>query len=85
MPLGNTLNKKTIIGEPPTAESKLGRQIIAQGFGEAIGLKLDKERDRIYVSDLSGRLWQCKTVPGPKEKIHECAGHAYTGLAIVRQ
>ncbi|KIL90178.1 hypothetical protein FAVG1_06917 [Fusarium avenaceum] len=85
MPLGNTLNKKTIIGEPPAAESKLGRQIIAQGFGEAIGLRLDKERDRIYVSDLSGRLWQCKTVPGPKEKIHECAGHAYTGLAIVRQ
>ncbi|KLP15194.1 Uncharacterized protein LW94_6149 [Fusarium fujikuroi] len=38
MPLGNTLNKKTIVGQPPAAESKFGRQIIAQGFGEAIGL-----------------------------------------------
>ncbi|RGP78635.1 hypothetical protein FLONG3_3257 [Fusarium longipes] len=85
MPLGNTLNKKTIIGQPPAEESKLGRQIIAQGFAEAIGLQLDKERDCIYVSDLSGRLWQCKTVPGPKEKMHDCAGHAYTGLAIVRR
>ncbi|QGI88580.1 hypothetical protein CEK25_003536 [Fusarium fujikuroi] len=67
MPLGNTLNKKTIVGQPPAAESKFGRQIIAQGFGEAIGL-----------------LWQCETVPGPKKKIYESAGHSYTGLALVR-
>ena len=37
LPLGNTLNKKTLHGEPPLAEQKLGRQILAQGFGEAIG------------------------------------------------
>ncbi|KLO97500.1 Uncharacterized protein LW93_3478 [Fusarium fujikuroi] len=84
MPLGNTLNKKTIVGQPPAAESKFGRQIIAQGFGEAIGLRLDKKRDCIYVADLAGRLWQCETVPSPKKKIYEFAGHAYTGLAIVR-
>ncbi|RFN52411.1 hypothetical protein FIE12Z_3342 [Fusarium flagelliforme] len=85
MPLGNTLNKKTIIGQPPATESKLGRQIIAQGFSEAIGLSLDKERGRIYVADLSGRLWQCGTVPGPKEKIYDSDGHAYTGLVMMRQ
>lgn len=37
LPLGNTLNKKTLIGETPKAEQKLGRQILAQGFCEAIG------------------------------------------------
>ncbi|KAF9771293.1 hypothetical protein IL306_011072 [Fusarium sp. DS 682] len=31
MPLGDTLNRKTITGTPPAAESKLGRQIIVQG------------------------------------------------------
>jgi hypothetical protein len=65
--------------------NRISRQVIAQGFKEAIGLQLNKQRDRIYVSDLAARLWQSKTVPGPKEKIHECAGHAYTGLVIVRQ
>lgn len=37
IPLGNTLNKKTLIGKPPASEQKLGRQILAQGFAEAIG------------------------------------------------
>ncbi|KAF5699259.1 3-hydroxyacyl dehydrogenase [Fusarium mundagurra] len=85
MPLGYTLNKKTIVRRPPATESKLGRQVIAQGFGEAIGLRLDKKRDCIYVADLAGRLWQCKTVPSPKKKIFESAGHAYTGLTIFRE
>jgi hypothetical protein len=35
---GNTLNKKTIVGPQPAAEKKLGRQILVQGFGEAIGV-----------------------------------------------
>ena len=37
LPLGNTLNKKTLVGEAPRSERKLGRQILAQGFAEAIG------------------------------------------------
>lgn len=37
LPLGNTLNKKTIGGQTPAAEQRMGRQILAQGFGEAIG------------------------------------------------
>lgn len=84
IPLGNTLNKKTIVGTPPAAEKALGRQIIAQGFGEAIGLRLDRSRDRIYVADMAGRLWRCRTTPGPKEKIYESSGHAYTGMALVK-
>ncbi len=82
--LGNTLNKKTIVGPTRDAEKALGREIIAQGFAEAIGLRLDKVRQRIYVTDLSGRLCECMTEPGPKTKIYERAGHSYTGLAIVK-
>ena len=39
IPLGNTLNKKQLIGTPPSAEKALGRLIIAQGLGEGIGLR----------------------------------------------
>lgn len=84
VPLGNTLNKKTLIGPARDAEKALDREIIAQGFAEAIGLRLDKARQRIYVTDLSGSLWECMTEPGPKTKIYERAGHSYTGLAIVK-
>jgi hypothetical protein len=83
LPFGNTLNKKTIVGTPPAAEKALGRQIIAQGFGEAIGLRIDDKKQRIYVADLSGRIWECLMEPGPKTKIYEAAGHAYTGLVVV--
>lgn len=37
LPLGNTLNKKTLLGDQPPAERRLGRQILTQGFSEAIG------------------------------------------------
>lgn len=85
IPLGNTLNKKTLIGQAPESEKALGREIIALGFGEAIGLRLDKARQKIYVADICGRLWECEAArPAPKVKIHEEAGHAYTGLAFVK-
>lgn len=52
LPLGNTLNKKHLVGEVPAAEQKLGRQIIAQGFGEAIGVRLDTKNDVLWVADM---------------------------------
>jgi hypothetical protein len=52
LPLGNTLNKKHLVGEAPAAEQKLGRQIISQGFGEAIGVRLDKKNDVLWVADM---------------------------------
>ncbi|KAH7014561.1 uncharacterized protein B0I36DRAFT_338893 [Microdochium trichocladiopsis] len=90
IPFGNTLSRKTITtntkttdGRVPEAEAKLGREILAQGFGEAIGLCLDKARRRVYVADMAGRLWDCPMdAPGPKEKIYESSGHAYTGIAM---
>ncbi|EMC91550.1 hypothetical protein BAUCODRAFT_38663 [Baudoinia panamericana UAMH 10762] len=84
LPLGNTLNKKQIIGEAPAAEKALGRQIIAQGLGEGIGLKFDRAENCLYVADMAGRLWKCNPDGGLKEKIFEGATHAYTGLSFVK-
>ena len=84
IPFGNTLNKKQIIGNAPDAEGKLGRQIIAQGLGEGIGLCLDREKKCLYVGDMSGRLWRCSVDGGAKEKLYEGATHAYTGVTFYK-
>ncbi|KXT03668.1 hypothetical protein AC578_5155 [Pseudocercospora eumusae] len=84
-PFGNTLNKKTLVGsEVPDAEKKLGRQILAEGFAEAIGLALDHSNDCIWVADLGGRVWKCDMhKPAKKVKVYESETSVFTGLAIV--
>lgn len=84
VPLGNTLNKKHIVGTPPESEEALGREIIAQGLGEGIGLRLDKAKKCLYVADMSGHLWKCSSEGGLKEKLYEGPTHAYTGLTFYR-
>jgi DNA-binding beta-propeller fold protein YncE len=84
IPLGNTLNKKHIVGQAPAEEKKLGRQIIAQGLGEGIGLRLDKQKKCLYVADMAGHLWKCSTEYGLKEKIFEGPTHAYTGVCFFK-
>lgn len=85
LPLGNTLNRKTIVGTAPQAEKKLGRQIIAQGFTEAIGLKLDKEMKCIWVADIGGHIWKCNPDRAAlKEKVYESEIGAFTGLTFIR-
>jgi len=84
LPLGNSLNKKTIGSTPPAAERVLGRQIIAQSLGEGIGLKFDRQQGCVYVGDLAGRLWKCSVKGGPKERVFENPNHSYTGVALLR-
>lgn len=84
LPLGNTLNKKHIVGTAPAAEKALGRQIIAQGLGEGIGLRLDKANDCLYVADLGGRLWKCSTKTHAKEKLYEGPAQSYSGLTFLK-
>lgn len=84
LPLGNTLNKKQIIGQAPSSEKALGREILAQGLGEGIGLRLDKANQCLYVADMGGHVWKCSTHGGEqKEKIYEGRTHAYTGLTFL--
>lgn len=91
VPFGNTLNKKHIVpdGKPldaavVAAERAMGREIIAQGLNEGIGLKLDKENKCLYVTDMGGNLWKCSTNGGPKQKMYEGPDHTYTGLTFYR-
>ncbi|KAF2720982.1 hypothetical protein K431DRAFT_303837 [Polychaeton citri CBS 116435] len=84
LPFGNTVNKKQIIGASAADEGPLGRQIIGQGLGEGIGLRLDKSTGFLYVADLSGHVWKVSTKGGLKEKVFEGATHSYTGLALLK-
>ncbi|KAK9770024.1 putative 3-hydroxyacyl-CoA dehydrogenase NAD binding domain-containing protein [Seiridium cardinale] len=85
LPLGNTLNRKRIFSDKPasSAETALGREILAQGLGEGIGLRLDRANNCLYVADLGGHLWKCST-EGGREKLYEGATHAYTGVAFYK-
>jgi DNA-binding beta-propeller fold protein YncE len=85
LPLGNTLNKKHLVGEVGPEEKALGRLIIAQGLGEGIGLRLDKAKSCLYVADMTGHLWKCSTEYGLKEKMLEAPSHAYTGVAFYKE
>lgn len=91
IPFGNTLNRKHLSDDADSV-SKTGnneawasyREILAQGLGEGIGLKLDKENKCLYVADMGGHLWKCPVDGGMKEKIYEGPTHAYTGLTFYR-
>ncbi|KAF2156254.1 YWTD domain-containing protein [Myriangium duriaei CBS 260.36] len=84
-PLGNTLNKKSIIGGPRECEKPIGRQILAQGFGEAIGFKLDKENRCIWAADFGGHIWKCDPDrPALKQKVYEGETSAFTGLTLIK-
>lgn len=83
-PYGNTLNRKTIRGQAPKAESTLGREILAEGFGEAIGLALDKTNGCVWVADLCGRVWRCNADgPAAKKKVFESETSVLTGLSVL--
>ncbi|KAF2171092.1 hypothetical protein M409DRAFT_51313 [Zasmidium cellare ATCC 36951] len=83
-PFGNTLNRKTIRGKTPEAERKQGRQILAEGFGEAIGLALDHVNQCVWVADLCGRIWCCDAQkPAAKHKLYESETSVLTGLAVL--
>ncbi|KAI5360158.1 putative six-bladed beta-propeller, TolB [Septoria linicola] len=83
-PFGNTLNKKTLLGDVPASEQQLGRQILAEGFAEAIGLALDKENECAWVADLAGRVWKCDVrKPAAKQKVFESETSVFTGLAVM--
>ena len=56
LPFGNSLNEQglstLLFGDGHGSQ----RTILAQGFGEAIGLQVDKHNDCVWVADMCGRL-----------------------------
>lgn len=81
-PGGNSLNRAQL---PPVGEPGEAPTILAQGFEEAIGLAVDKERQVAYVADLSGKIW---VVPSPENTDVDThvvvdLGFPLTGLNLV--
>ena len=59
------------------------QRILARGFHEAIGLKIDSKRGRVYVSDLGGSIYRCDTDGSNKKRIFDDASVAFTGLTVL--
>ncbi len=76
-PRGNTLNRARVDQKDPEIE------ILAEGFKEAIGLALDLENGRIFVTDMSGRVYVCKADGSGKQTIVS-GRDSLTGCIIVR-
>jgi 3-hydroxyacyl-CoA dehydrogenase len=76
-PKGNTLNRAVIDG----SESKRVKEVIASRLHEAIGLALNSERRKCYVSDLSGGVYEVDLDTKEKKVIFAEAGDL-TGIAL---
>ncbi len=74
-PDGNSLNCAAI------TETGLKRhRVICSGFAEAIGLALDPARNRAWVADLGGNLFEVDVVSGGKKRVAQCG--RLTGIAL---
>jgi nucleoside-diphosphate-sugar epimerase len=84
LPFGNSLNKQSL-STPVYGNGKgIQRTILAQGFGEAIGLQVDRYKDCVWVADMCGRLWKCdRKKPAKKVKVFEDELAVFGGLALV--
>jgi hypothetical protein len=84
LPFGNTLNKQGLSPLVCGDGRGIQRTILAQGFGEAIGLQVDRYNDCVWVADLCRRLWKCdRKGPAKKLKVFEDELAVSGGLAIV--
>lgn len=73
-PDGNSLNCADV-----TANGLNNHKVICRGFKEAIGLTYDKSAQLMYVSDLSGGVYQITLPTGKVDKIYQ--GESYTGIS----
>lgn len=75
-PLGNTLNKARI---PAPGQSGGDVTVLASGFGEAIGLAVDKEAGIAYVSDMAGEI-RAVNLDGSGERTFAKVDGNFTGI-----
>jgi hypothetical protein len=86
LPLGNSVNRVKLNALVPlsdTTESSMpGKDyvLIVRGLHEAIGIKLDTENRRMYVTDLGGSVYSFDMDGRDKRVLYE--GGALTGIAI---
>lgn len=80
LPWGNSLNSVELGKDGLVVAEK---KIISRHFNEAIGLKLDVQNKRIFVTDLGGCIYQCDLDGRNKKVIYEDETRAFTGIALV--
>lgn len=87
LPWGNTLSRVDLNDEglpvpndPAVLPSKF---VIARRFHEAIGLKIDGNSNRVYVTDLGGGIYVCDMDGNNKKTIFQDEKRAFTGLALL--
>ncbi|KAF3037287.1 hypothetical protein E8E11_003737 [Didymella keratinophila] len=87
LPWGNTLScvdldqqGKPVVKEPAVLPSQF---VISRRFHEAIGLQVDADRGRAYVSDLGGGVYVCDLDGKNKKTIWQDEKRAFTGLALL--
>jgi nucleoside-diphosphate-sugar epimerase len=84
LPFGNSLNKQGLSTLVCGDGQGIQGTILAQGFGEAIGLQVDRYNDCVWVADMCGRLWKCgRKGPAKKLKVFEDELAVFGGLAII--
>jgi hypothetical protein len=76
-PGGNTLNRAGVSKKKMTEP-----EILCDGLDEAIGLSLDLENNRAFLTDLSGKLYCCSLDTGELSILYSGDG-IFTGIAFV--
>jgi DNA-binding beta-propeller fold protein YncE len=82
-PEGNTVNRAPM--DPPAGfdpAKRTDKTILAGGFEETIGIALDLERDRMYVTDLRGSYYSLRLDGSDKRQLGTGLG-MLTGIAVV--
>jgi hypothetical protein len=81
LPHGNALYKVQLDANGDV--SSAGKEVLARHFHEAIGLKLDSARKRIYITDLGGSIY-CYSLDGKtRETLLTDEKRAFTGVTCL--
>ncbi|KAK0653100.1 hypothetical protein B0T16DRAFT_444152 [Cercophora newfieldiana] len=79
-PRGSSLNRAVVI----TGEKVGEVEIVARHFREPIGLVVEADKGRAYVTDLGGSVWKVDLKSGKKEVVFSDDG-CYTGICTLAQ
>ncbi|RMJ18387.1 hypothetical protein CDV36_001901 [Fusarium kuroshium] len=68
---------------PVDTTSSIKPQLLTKNLNEAIGLKLDVKHNRIFVTDLGGRIYSYDIETGKKRVIYADDDRAFTGIVVL--
>ncbi|KAF5624799.1 alcohol dehydrogenase [Fusarium tjaetaba] len=86
LPDGNTINRAQLNGITKVTHDGASKpdtdyEVVARGLHEAIGIKLDSKKRRIFATDLGGSVYQFDMDGGNRKKVYEGSG-AFVGITM---